>query len=66
MKNFTVISAFIYMGTSLIASLLFFTITLAGNYSWVARIGGSAWVFVLAMIVSMPLVIPAVKKRMRV
>ncbi len=57
------ISALIYAPISLVAAGVFFGITLAGDYSWVARLGGSAWILLLAMIISMPLVTAAVKRR---
>jgi hypothetical protein len=57
------ISAVIYTGLSLLISLVFLAATLRGNYTWVARIGGSAWVFLLFMIVLMPLIIPRIRKR---
>lgn len=38
-------------------------VTLSGDYTWVARIGGAAWVFLLAMIILMPIVTPQVKRR---
>ena len=38
---------------------------LSGDYSAVARIGGAAWVGLLSLIVTMPLVTSRVKKRMR-
>ena len=57
------ISAVIYTGLSLVISLVFLAATLRGNYTWVARIGGAAWVFLLFMIVLMPLIIPWVKRR---
>ena len=55
----------IYTGISLTIALLFLVITLVDgkNYTAVARIGGMIWVFILSMIVAMPIVIPAVKKR---
>ncbi len=64
-RNVALISAFVYSGISLVVSGLFFIMTLLGSYSWVARVGGAAWVFLLAMIVLMPLVIPAVRKRIQ-
>jgi hypothetical protein len=38
--------------------------TLRGDYDWVARLGGAAWVFLLSMIILMPTVTPWVKKRL--
>jgi hypothetical protein len=63
MRKVSAISALVYMGISALAAGLFLAITLAGDYSWVARLGGSAWIFLLSNIVLMPVVIPAVKKR---
>ena len=65
MKSVGLISALIYTGISVAVSGLFLAVTLAGNYNWVARIGGAAWVFLLSMIVLMPVVTPLVKKRYR-
>ncbi|TAK35973.1 MAG: hypothetical protein EPO21_04330 [Chloroflexota bacterium] len=58
-----IISAVIYTSISLAASGLFFAITLAGDYDWVTRIGGTIWVFLLSMIILMPVVTPLVKNR---
>lgn len=67
MKGATVIkvySAAIYLGISILAAALFILVTLAGDYTWVDRIGGAFWLFILLTIALMPVVIPAVKKRM--
>ncbi len=64
MKNVALISALFYTGISLVAALIFFLAALAGDYTAVERFGGSAWVFLLSMIGLMPVVLPAVKKRM--
>ncbi|MBI2934445.1 MAG: hypothetical protein HYY29_02620 [Chloroflexi bacterium] len=56
------VAAIIYTGISVLASGVFVVVTLIGDYSWVARVGGAAWVFLLTMIVLMPVVIPAVKR----
>ncbi len=59
-------SALIYGTISITAALLFFlTATLVGTYTDVARFGGAAWVMLLSFIVTMPLVISSVKKRMK-
>ncbi len=58
------LSAIIYTSISLLAVLLFLGVTLAGNYTWVARLGGAAWVFLLSMIVLMPIITPLVKARL--
>ena len=55
----------IYTTLSLVVAFFFLIMTLVnGNtYSIVARVGGMIWVFILSMIIFMPIVIPAVKKR---
>lgn len=59
------VSALIYTTTSVTAALLFFGATLLkGDYSWVSRLGGAGWVFLLTMIILMPTVTPWVKARM--
>ena len=56
-------SALIYIPLSLGAALLFLLVsTFAGDYSLVARIGGTVWVALLSLIVSMPIVISRIKK----
>ncbi len=59
------VSALIYTALSLGFSAIFIAATyLTGNdYPPVARWGGSIWVFVLALIIAMPVVIPYIKKR---
>jgi len=48
-------------------SLLFLlAATLTGDYSLVARVGGTAWVGLLSLIVAMPIVISRVKKQIHV
>lgn len=59
----SLLSLLIYGAIALAASGIFLGITLSGNYPWVARLGGAAWVFMLSTIVLMPLVIPWVKRR---
>jgi len=56
-------SALIYIPISLGLALLFLVVsTLTGNYPFVARIGGTVWVALLSLIVSMPVVISRVKR----
>ena len=56
-------SAMIYIPISLGSALLFlFVSTFTGDYPIVARIGGTVWVGLLSLIVSMPIVISKVKK----
>ena len=57
-------SARLYLPVSIGSAVLFFLIaTLTGNYSIVARIGGTFWVGLLSLIVAMPIVISRVKKQ---
>lgn len=58
------LSVVIYTGISVVAAGLFLAVTLAGSYTWVARLGGAAWIFLLLMIVLMPIVTPMVKRRL--
>lgn len=56
-------SALIYLPISIGLALLFFLVsTFTGNYPLVARVGGTVWVALLSLIVSMPIVISRVKK----
>jgi len=57
------ISAFTYTLISLAIAGIFFSITIAGDYTWVARIGGAAWVFLLSMIITMPLITSFYKRK---
>lgn len=57
-------SARIYIPISLSIALLFFlAASLTGDYPAATLIGGMVWVGLLSLIVSMPVVIPRVKKR---
>jgi hypothetical protein len=59
-------SALIYLPISIGAAFLFLLLTtLTGDYPLVARVGGTVWVATLSLIVSMPIVISRVKKRLR-
>jgi hypothetical protein len=59
-------SMLIYLPISVGLALFFLLITtLTGNYPLVARMGGAVWVGLLSLIVSMPLVISRVKKRLQ-
>ena len=59
------LSAAIYTTVSVLAASAFFAITVVtGDYSWVARVGGSTWVFLLSMIILMPTVTPWLRKRL--
>lgn len=65
MKSVGFISAIIYTGISLAAAGLFLLATLLGDYTWVTRIGGACWVFLLSMIVLMPLITSRMKRKSR-
>jgi hypothetical protein len=59
-------SALIYLPLAIGAALLFLLVaTLTGDFPLVARIGGTIWVGILSLIVTMPLVIARVKQRSR-
>lgn len=59
------LSALIYTSLSAAFAGTFLGVTiLTGDYSWVSRIGGAGWVFLLSMIILMPTVTPWVKARM--
>ncbi|MFZ3079585.1 MAG: hypothetical protein ACYC6K_00610 [Bellilinea sp.] len=59
-------SAIVYLAITAIMALLFFVVTgLMGTYPMVARIGGVMWISLLTLIVSMPLVITSMKKRIK-
>ncbi|HEX9926044.1 MAG TPA: hypothetical protein VGD99_25535 [Anaerolineae bacterium] len=58
-------SALIYLPIALGAALLFWLATSLGDYPLVARIGGTVWVWLLSMIVTMPLVTARVKRQVR-
>ena len=63
--NVGLISAVVYTTVSALAAGAFLAVTvLTGDYSWVARVGGSAWVFGLSMIILMPTVTPWLRKRL--
>lgn len=65
-RKIALTSALIYTSISITAALLFFlAATSVGTYTDVARFGGAAWVMLLSFIVTMPLVISFVKKRMK-
>lgn len=65
-RKIALTSAAIYGTVSITAALLFFlAATLAGTYTDVARFGGAMWVMLLSFIVTMPLVISFVKRRMK-
>ncbi|MCH7522942.1 MAG: hypothetical protein IH920_04115 [Chloroflexi bacterium] len=59
------LSAVLYTAVSALVAGIFFAVTvLTGDYSWVARVGGSVWLFLLSMIILMPTVTPWVRKRL--
>ncbi|MBI3152591.1 MAG: hypothetical protein HYZ21_10685 [Chloroflexi bacterium] len=59
-------SMLIYLPISIGAAILFFlSATITSSYPLVARIGGTVWVGLLSLIVSMPLVISKVKSSLK-
>ncbi len=60
---------FAYVGSCLAASaivtLFFYFLALEGGYSRMDMIIGSIWTFVLATIISSPVIIPIVRKKLR-
>ena len=63
MKSTGSISAAISGGASIIIAAGFLLGTLAAEYTLVERLGGTAWVLILSMIILMPVVTPIMKKR---
>jgi hypothetical protein len=58
-------SALIYLPISIGVALLFLlAASLFGDYPLVAKIGGTVWVGLLSLIVSMPIITSRVKKRL--
>lgn len=52
------------MAVALVAGAGFLGATLiAGDYGWVTRLGGAAWVCLLTLIIALPIVIPWKKKQ---
>lgn len=59
-------SALIYLPIAAGSALLFFlAASLTGSYPTVAKVGGTVWVGLLSLIVSMPIVTSNVKRRFR-
>ena len=60
------VSVAIYSGLAALGAGAFLLVTvLTGDYSWVSRIGGAIWIFLLSMIILMPTVTPMVRSRVR-
>jgi hypothetical protein len=59
-------SALIYLPISLGTAVLFLlAASVLGDYPSVAKIGGTVWIAILSLIISMPLVTARVKKQLR-
>lgn len=57
------LSALIYTGAAVVAAGAFFVITtVTGQYTWVDRLGGAGWVFLLSLVILMPTVTRWVKR----
>jgi hypothetical protein len=64
-RRATYVSALVYTTISVLGALAFLAATtLRGDYNWVARLGGAAWVFLLLIIILAPTVTPWFKKRL--
>ncbi|MDA8228050.1 MAG: hypothetical protein M0T74_10215 [Desulfitobacterium hafniense] len=59
----THVSALWYTGISLALAVMFILATGGGPYNAVSRYGGAIWIFILAMIITMPVIIPWFKKK---
>ena len=64
-RRIRLISGITYTSIAAIVAGVFLLVTWRGHYTWVARAGGTAWVFMLAMIILMPPVISYYKKKYR-
>lgn len=61
--NVTAVSIAACALASGLAAGAFVLATLPGDYDWVARLGGAAWVWLLSMIILMPILIPLFRER---
>jgi len=65
-QNVGRVSVAIYSGLAALGAAAFLLVTvLTGDYSWVSRIGGAIWIFLLSMIILMPTITPMVRSRVR-
>lgn len=62
-KKVGTLSAICYTGISLAIAGTFYLLASISNHDPVTRYGGAAWVFILSMIITMPVIIPLIKKR---
>ena len=59
-------SALIYLPISIGSALLFLlATTFSGDYPLMTRVGGMVWIGLLSLIVSMPIVISRMKKKLQ-
>jgi hypothetical protein len=61
-RNLTRRIAITYTAVSLAIALIFLVAATLGGYDAVARFGGAAWVFMLSMIVTMPVITSRFKR----
>ncbi len=54
--NLSTVSAVVYTAAAALVAAAVFALAVVADYGWVARIGGSGWVFMLSMVVLMPIV----------
>lgn len=58
------VGALASVALSALAGFAFFIVTLvAGDYTWVARVGGAAWVFLLSAVILLPTLMPWLRER---
>jgi len=62
MKKVGSIGAVTYTGISVLAAGLFLLSTISGQYTLIEHIGGTAWVFLLSMIILMPVITPLIQE----
>jgi YHS domain-containing protein len=62
-QNVERVALAVSLAGALAVSGLFLAATLAGDYDWVARLGGSAWVVALMTIILIPTVQPLLRAR---
>jgi hypothetical protein len=62
--SWTTLSWVISLGVAGLGALAFLVVTLVtGDYDWVARLGGAAWVFMLSVVILLPTVMPWMRER---
>jgi len=62
-RNTIRLAGLLGLGVAVAAALLFVAGAGAAGYGGVARYGGAVWVFILAWIITMPMLGPALRRR---